>query len=62
MEVAPLPGIFHCLFWCPYLLVAWNGCPDTVNIFSILCSMGWGHPFLAFVVRASQAQISTSFV
>jgi hypothetical protein len=43
---------------CPYLLVAWNACPDTVHIFSILCSVGWGHPFLAFVVRGSQAQIS----
>jgi hypothetical protein len=49
-------------FWCPSFLVAWTGCPDTVHIFSVLCSMGWGRPFLAFVVRGSQAQIAMSFV
>jgi hypothetical protein len=49
-------------FRCPSLLVASTGCPDTVHIFSILCSMGWGRPFLAFVVRGSQAQIAASFV
>jgi hypothetical protein len=49
-------------FRCPSLLVAWTGCPDTVHIFSVLCSVGWGHPFLAFVVRGSQAQIVASFV
>jgi hypothetical protein len=48
-------------FQCP-LLVAWTGCPDTVHIFYVLCSMGWGRPFLAFFVRGSQAQIVVSFV
>jgi hypothetical protein len=47
MEVAPLPSIFLC-FWCPSLLAAWNGCPDTFHIFSVLCSMGWGLPFPGF--------------
>jgi hypothetical protein len=49
-------------FRCPYLLADWTGCPDTVHIFSILCSMGWECPFLDFVVRGSQAQIVASFV
>jgi hypothetical protein len=49
-------------FRCPSLLAAWTGCPDTIHIFSVLYSMGWGHPFLAFVVRGSQAQIVVSFV
>jgi hypothetical protein len=49
-------------FQCPSFLVAWTGCPDTVHLFSVLCSVGWGHPFLAFVVRGSQAQIVASFV
>jgi hypothetical protein len=49
-------------FWCPSLLAAWNGCPDTIHFFSILFLVGWGHPFLDFVVRGSQAQIFASFV
>jgi hypothetical protein len=49
-------------FHCPSLLVAWNGFPDTIHILSALCSVGWGSPFLAFVVRGSQAQIVASFV
>jgi hypothetical protein len=49
-------------FWCPYLLVAWTDCPDTVHLCSILCFVGSGLPFLAFVVRGSQAQIAASFV
>jgi hypothetical protein len=40
-------------FQCPSLLVAWTGCPDTIHIFSVLCFVGWGHPFLVFVVRGS---------
>jgi hypothetical protein len=40
----------------------WTGCPDTFHLFSVLCSMGWGCPFLPFAVRGSQAQISASFV
>jgi hypothetical protein len=44
-------------FQCPSLLATWTGCPDTVHIFSVLCSVGWGRPFLDFVVRGSQAQI-----
>jgi hypothetical protein len=35
---------------------------DTIHIFFVLCSVGWGHPFLDFVVRGSQAQIVASFV
>jgi hypothetical protein len=50
------------VFRCPSLLVACTGCLDTVHIFSVLCSVGWGRPFLAFVVRGSQAQIAASFV
>ena len=49
-------------FRCPSLLTAWTSCPDTVHLCSVLCSMGWGCPFLAFVVRGSQAQIVASFV
>jgi hypothetical protein len=49
-------------FWCPSLLTAWTGCHDIVHIFSVLCSMGWGYPFLDFVLRGSQAQIVASFV
>ena len=49
-------------FWCPSLLVAWTGCPDTIHIFSVLYYVGWGRPFLDFVVRGSQAQIVASFV
>jgi hypothetical protein len=49
-------------FWCLSLLVSWAGCPDTVHICSILCSVGWGRPFLVVVVRGSQAQIVVSFV
>jgi hypothetical protein len=49
-------------FWCPSLLVAWTGYPDTIHLFSVLFSMGLGRPFLAFVVRGSQAQITASFV
>jgi hypothetical protein len=50
MEVTPLPGIFL----CPSLLA-----DCTVHTF-FLCpfSVGWGRPFLAFVVRGSQAQIT----
>jgi hypothetical protein len=44
------------------LLVAWIGCPNTIHIFSVLCSMGWSRPFLASSVRGSQAQISAYFV
>jgi hypothetical protein len=36
--------------WCHYFLVAWTGCPDTVHVFSFLSSVGWGVPFLDFVV------------
>jgi hypothetical protein len=49
-------------FWCPYLLAAWTDFTDTVHIFFVLFSMGWGFPFLNFVVRGSQAQIVASFV
>jgi hypothetical protein len=49
-------------FWCPSLLMAWSGFPDTIHIFSILFSVGWGRPFPTFVVRGSQAQIAESFV
>jgi hypothetical protein len=49
-------------FWCPSLLAAWTGCLDTVHIFSVLFSVGWGCPFLDFFVRGSQAQITASFV
>jgi hypothetical protein len=49
-------------FRCPSLLAACIGCLDTIHIFSILCSVGWGHPFLSFFVRGSQAQIAVSFV
>jgi hypothetical protein len=49
-------------FRCPYLLAAWTGFHDTIHIFSILCSMAWGFPFLDFFVRGSQAQISAYFV
>jgi hypothetical protein len=49
-------------FQCPSLLASWIGSLDIVHIFSVLCSMGWGCPFLAFVVRGSQAQIATSFI
>jgi hypothetical protein len=53
MEVAPLPGIFLYIYGVLLLLVAWTGCPDTVHLFSILCSVGWGCPFLDFFVRGS---------
>jgi hypothetical protein len=46
----------------PSLLAAWTGYPDTVHILSILFSVGWGHPFLDFVVGGFQAQIVASFV
>jgi hypothetical protein len=49
-------------FQCSSLLATCTSCLDTVHLFSILCSVGWGHPFLAFVVMGSQAQIATSFV
>jgi hypothetical protein len=49
-------------FQCPSFLAAWTSCLDTINICSILCSMGWGRPLLPFVVRGSQEQIATSFV
>jgi hypothetical protein len=45
-------------FW----LAAWIGCPDTIHFFSVLCFVGLGHPFLAFIVMGSQAQIVMSFV
>jgi hypothetical protein len=54
---------YHSLsLWCPSLLVAWTGCPNIIHIFFVLCSMGWGHPFLDFDVRGSQTQIVMSFV
>jgi hypothetical protein len=49
-------------FQCPSLLAAWTGCPDTFHLCFVLYSVGWGRPFLAFVVRGSQAQIAASFV
>jgi hypothetical protein len=52
---------FPVSFRCP-LLVACTSCPDTIHLCSILCLVGWGHPFLDFIVRGSQAQIVASFV
>jgi hypothetical protein len=49
-------------FRCPSFLMAWTDFPDTVHLFFVLYSMGWGRPFLDFVVRGSQAQIVASFV
>jgi hypothetical protein len=49
-------------FWCPSFLAAWTGCHEVVCLFSVLCFVGWGCPFLDFAVRGSQAQITTSFV
>jgi hypothetical protein len=49
-------------FWCPSFLTSWIGCPDTDHLFSVICFVGWGHPFLDFGVRGSQAQIVMSFV
>jgi hypothetical protein len=48
-------------FWCSSLLADWTGFPVAVHIFSVLCSVFWGCPFLDFVVRGSQAQIVASF-
>jgi hypothetical protein len=45
-------------FRCPSLLTDQTGCPDTVHLCYVLCYVGWGHPFLAFAVRGSQAQIA----
>jgi hypothetical protein len=36
-------------FRCPSWLAAWAGCPNTVHIFFILFSVGWGHPFLVLL-------------
>jgi hypothetical protein len=50
------------VFTLSFFLVAWTSFLDTVHLFSVLCYVGWVCPFLAFVVRGSQAQMVTSFV
>jgi hypothetical protein len=40
-------------FRCPSFLAAWNGFPNIFHLFSVLCSVGWGHSFLVFAVRGS---------
>jgi hypothetical protein len=53
---------YLCLYlWCPYFLVAWIGCTNSFHSLFSLFSMGWGYPFLDFVVKGSRAQISMSF-
>jgi hypothetical protein len=59
MEVAQLPRVFLCL--SSVLLFLHLGLVVLIlSMFSILCSVGWGRPFLDFVVRGSQAQIAMS--